>query len=131
MRGGLLAFLLALGGCAAAAPPPPPPPAISASDFATLRQVLARSPAARAELEQACARGPLAASAAERAATAAVLDVEVEEVERVLCERLVAAIARGDVDHADFQRLEAGSEDPAFLRRLVRALRQQPGQLRI
>jgi hypothetical protein len=129
MRGWLLASALVIGGCAATAPPPPP--SISASDYATLRQVLAQSPTARAELERTCARGPLAASESERAAMAAILDVEVEEVQRVFCERLVAAIARGDVDHADFQRLEAGSEDPAFMRRLIRALRHEPGQLRI
>jgi hypothetical protein len=128
MRGWLLASLLALADCAATAPPPP---SISASDYATLRQVLAQNPTARAELERTCAQGPLAASASERAAMAAILDVEVEEVQRVFCERLVAAIARGDVDHADFQRLESGSEDPAFMRRLIRALRYEPGQLRI
>lgn len=128
-----LALALAGGlaaSCAAARPPPSPP--LSAADYEAVQGVLSRSPQAREELALECRRGTAAAAPAqERAAMAAILDVDPEDVPEVFCARLVAAIARGDLDHADYERLQSGSEDAGFLRRLVRALRRGPGEYAI
>jgi hypothetical protein len=96
-----------------------------------MQHVLARSPAARRELEQTCREESRQRSEDERAAIGAVLDVDRDQVDRVFCERLVAAIARGEVGYADFTAMQAGSTEPELMRRMLRALRREPGQLAI
>jgi hypothetical protein len=122
----LAAALALLGGCAAPAKPP-----MTAADYEVMQGVLAQSPAARRELEQTCLEESRRRSEDERAALGAVLDVDRDQVDRVFCERLVAAIARGEVGHADFTAMQQGSEDPNLMRRMLRALRRAPGQLAI
>ena len=119
------ACLAGLGACAFGPSGPAP---LSSADDQAVQEVLAHSPQARAELEEDCLRGTAGSTPAkERAAMAELLGVGPAEVPRVFCQRLVAAIARGDLSHADYEALQSGSEDPAFMRRLARILRRPPG----
>ena len=120
-----LLFSACLAGCAAA----PPIPDRAQYEFA--RQALATDAEARATMESSCAERLRQRPEDERAAVSALLDVGIDEVDRVYCERIVAAIVRGELDFADFVALDGGSDDPALLRRLIRALRQEPEGLAI
>jgi hypothetical protein len=122
----LAAALVLLAGCATPAKPP-----MTAADYTLLQDVLAQNPAARRGLEQTCLEESRRRSEDERAALGAVLDVDRDQIDRVFCERLVAAIARGEVGYADFTAMQQGSDDPDLMRRMLRALRQVPGQLAI
>jgi hypothetical protein len=82
-------------------------------------------------MESSCAERLRQRPEDERAAVSALLDVGIDEVDRVYCERIVAAMVRGELDFADFVALDGGSDDPALLRRLIRALRQEPEGLAI
>lgn len=119
-----LVALAGLGGCALL---PARSGQLTPTDYEAVQQVLARSPQARAELQADCLSGTAGSTPPkERAAMAVLLDVSPAEVPRIFCERLVAAIARGDLNHADYEALQSGSEDPEFMRRLVRILRRPP-----
>lgn len=127
-RGGARSVALAcLAWLSACAWHPAEPTLLTTSDYQAVQEVLARSPQARAELEEDCLRGTAGATPPkERAAMAELLEVSPDEVPRAFCRRLVAAIARGDLSHADYEALQSGSDDPAFLRRLARILRRPP-----
>ena len=121
-----LLALAALGGCAASAPPVP-----DRAEYELARQALASDAEARATMESTCAEHLRRQPEDERAAVGALLDVGINEVDQVYCERIVAALVRGELDYADFVALDGGSDDPELLRRLVRALRQEPEGLAI
>ena len=112
---------------AACATPPPPSPA----EFATMRDVLAASPEARAAVERQCRAEVAAKPTGEREILGALLDLDTDEVPQGFCARTVAGITRGDVTYADFVAISTGSEDRQLLRRFIRALRLDPSAVAI
>ncbi len=126
-----LGLLLAAGlaACAAqqqAAAPKPPP--VTAAQYAAMQRLVGGSPRARAQLTAECAAGKFTATPDQQAMMAAILDVDVASVHRIFCERLVAAIGRGEISYEDYTALRAESHDPELWRRLLRALRVVPGE---
>ena len=127
---GRLAVCLALlGGCAGAEAPSGPPP--SAGEFQQMRDLLATDPQARATLVAQCRLDVERKPEADRAMLGALLDLDPDRVPDVFCQRALAGITRGDVSYADFVAMSEGSEDPAVLRRFIRALRLDPSAVAI
>ena len=109
-----------LGGCAASHP------TTSEADFEDLRAAMTASRTARDTVAVQC-RGEIAARPEdERALIGAMLDVDTTDVPAEFCARLVAAIARGDLDYADYVAISEGGTDPALIRRFLRAIRLDP-----
>jgi hypothetical protein len=119
------AFLLAAGPLLACAPRQATSPTapMTAAQYATFQRAMG-DPRSRATVTAVCAEQARTRSAQELDTMAAVLDVDAAEVPRVYCERLFAAVARGEIGYDDFEALQAGTHDPEVLRRLLRALRQ-------
>lgn len=125
---------LALGACAATTVTPGGGGAarpMTAGQYADLQQAIRGNPEIRAQVNDDCARQTAAKSNKERAAMAAVLDVDADEVGRVFCERLTDSVARGAITYDDFTSFKSSDGDAEALRRVVRALRQSPGELMI
>ena len=117
---GVLLGSLLLGGCAVARP------TTSEADFEDMRTAMAENRTARDAVAIQC-RGEIATRPAdEQALIGAMLDVDTSEVPAEFCARLVAAIARGDLDYADYLAIADGNIDPALLRRFLRAIRLDP-----
>ena len=115
------ALLLATLGLVACAPATPP---MDAAQFATVRAALAESPTIQRQAVADCVTNQSARSAADRTTLAALLRVEVADAPRVLCQRIMQAIADGRLDHADYVALSSGEDDPATLMRLLQAVQE-------
>lgn len=117
---GMLVGCLLLGGCATAEH------TTSEADFEDMRTAMAENRTARDAVAIQC-RGEIAARPEEeQALMGAMLDVDTTEVPAQFCARLVAAIARGDLDYADYVAITEGDADPALMRRFLRAIRLDP-----
>jgi hypothetical protein len=104
---------------------------MTAADYVAMQETLAQSPAARSHLEQSCREDTRGRTEEERAAIGVILDVDRDQVDQVFCERLVAAIARGDLSYEDFTGMQQDSQDFELMRRVLRAFRRAPGQYAI
>jgi hypothetical protein len=111
-----------LAGCATADTAPPP----TRAEFEGMRETLATNSEARLAVEAQCRDDLGRKPVSDREMLGALLDLDPGEVVPAFCARTVAAIARGDVNFADFVALSDGSEDPQLLRRYIRALRLDP-----
>ena len=121
--------LLVAGPLLACAPQQPTVP-MTAAQYATIQHAMG-DPKTRAAVTATCVERAKTRSAQELGTMAAVLDVDVAEAPRVYCERLLAAVARGEVSYDDYMALQAKTYDPQVLRRLLRALRQPAEEQRV
>ena len=126
------ALLLAAGPLPACTPRQATGPAVSMTpaQYATFQHAMG-DPKTRATAAAACAEQAETRSVQELGTMSAVLDVDVAEVPRVYCERLFAAVARGELGYDDYAALQAKKHDPQVLRRLLRALRQPADEQRV
>lgn len=98
----------------------------SEAEFEDMRAAMAASLTARDTVATQC-RGEMAARPEnDQALMGAMLDVDTAQVPQEFCARLVAAIARGDVNYADYVAITKGDIDAALLRRFLRAIRLDP-----
>jgi hypothetical protein len=126
------ALLLTAGPLLACAPQQATPPMapMTAAQYATFQRAMG-DPKTRARVVATCAERAKTRSAQELGTMAAVLDVDVAEAPQVYCERLFAAVARGELGYDDYMEEQARKHDPQVLRRLLRALRQPADEQRV
>ena len=111
----------ALAGCAATSPPPSP--AMSRAEFEQGRAALSKDRDVRDAVAIGCRQELGHLPPRRRDEIGAVLDLDSREVVPVFCDRLIAAIVRGDLSYADFEQSFDEDPDPQVLRRVLRALR--------
>jgi hypothetical protein len=120
-------LLLLLGACTTAAGPGAAGPEVSLEAYASLRHAIRTDPAVRTAFTEDCMRKRAAEPEAARRATAELLGVGADRVDRVFCERETVAIGRGYISHADFAALTARRGDAAAALRVIEALRLAAG----
>jgi hypothetical protein len=121
----------ALAACAPQQAAAPQPAAITPAQYAAMQRLAGRSIRARAQLATACVARKLPATPEEQAVLAAALEVDAADLHRAYCERLVAAIGRGEVSYDDYVALESDRPDPQVWHRLLPVLKPVPGEIQI